>query len=168
MKHIAIVVALTALPNLVLAQQPVVPLTLDDAVARALEVSHRLGEVRAREQGAQAAAAIRRAADRPTLSANGGYTRTNHVEEFGVLQPGGGLRVLYPDIPDNVFTRLSFQWPIYTGGRADALERAADAEARAIGAELQVARADLRLEVARAYWALVTATESVQTLEKGV
>ena len=48
---------------------------------------------------------VRRAADRPTLAVNGGYTRTNHVEEFGVPQPSGGLRVIYPDIPDNYFTR---------------------------------------------------------------
>ena len=32
---------------------------------------------------------VRRAADQPTLTASGGYTRTNHVEEFGVAQPPG-------------------------------------------------------------------------------
>lgn len=149
------------------AQTPV-PLTLEDAVTRAIEASHRLAEVRAREQGAQAAIEIRRSAERPTVTVTGGYTRTNHVEEFGVPQPDGQLRVIYPDIPDNYFTRASFQWPIYTAGRLDALERAAEAEARAVGAELQAARADLRLEVVRAYWALVTATESARVLEEAV
>ena len=47
-----------------------------------------------------------------------------------VPQPGGTRLVVYPDIPDNVVSRLSFQWPIYTAGRIDALERAAIAEAR--------------------------------------
>ena len=70
-------------------------------------------------------------------------------------------RVLYPDVPDNYRTRLDLQWPIYTGGRTDALERAARAEAAAVGAEVAVAQADLRLEVARAFWAVVTARATV-------
>ena len=65
-------------------------------------------------------------------------------------------------------TRLELRWPIYTGGRTDALERAARAEAEAVGAERQTAQADLRLEVTRAYWAVVTARASLDVLEQGV
>jgi outer membrane protein TolC len=148
--------------------QTAVGLTIQDAVARATETSHRLAEAAAREAGAQATVRVREAADKPTLNASGGYTRTNHVEEFGVAQPGGAIRVIYPDIPDNVFSRLALQWPIYTGGRTDALQRAAEAEARAAAADVQAARADLRLEVIRAYWALATATESVRVLTEAV
>jgi outer membrane protein TolC len=147
------------------AAQPAAPLTLEDAIARAIEASHRLAEARAREQGALAAVEIRRAGERPTVNVTGSYTRTNHVEEFGVPQPDGRLRIIYPDIPDNYFARSSFQWPIFTFGRTDMLERAAEAEARAVAAEIDVARADLRLEVTRAYWALVTADESVSVLQ---
>jgi outer membrane protein TolC len=170
MKHtLSLVMALTLLACGVASAQPApVALTLEEALARAIDASHRLGEARAREQGAQAAIDVRRAAERPTVTLNGGYTRTNHVDEFGVAQPNGQLRVIYPDIPDNYFTRASFQWPIYTSGRLDALERAAEAEARALGAEVQVAQADLRLEVTRAYWALVTAEESVRVLEEAL
>jgi outer membrane protein TolC len=148
--------------------QPAVSLTVEEAVSRALATSQRLAESLAREEGAQAAIESRMAAERPTLSVSGGYTRTNHVDEFGVLQPTGALRVIYPDIPDNYYTRASIQWPIYTGGRTDALIRAAAAEARAAAAEVDVARADLRLEVIRAYWALVTATAAVRVLEEAV
>src|SRR5690606_11722577 len=95
-------------------------------------------------------------------------TRTNHVPEFVFAGPDGRPRVLYPDVPDNYRTRLDLQWPIYTGGRADALERAARAEAAAAAAEVEVARADLRLEVARAFWAVVTARATVDVLEQGV
>ena len=63
--------------------------------------------------------------------------------------------MLYPDVPDNYRTRLDLQWPIYSGGRTDALERAARAEASAAAADVAAAQADLRLEVARAFWALV-------------
>jgi outer membrane protein len=148
--------------------QPPVRLTVDDAIARATEVSHRLAEARARQEGAQARVQSARAARQPTLGVTGGYTRTNHVEEFGVPQPAGGIRIIYPDIPDNFFTRAYVQWPIYTAGRVDALERAAEAEGRAAGADVAVARADLRLEVVRVYWALATAAESVRVLQEAL
>jgi len=76
--------------------------------------------------------------------------------------------VLYPDVPDNYRTRLDLQWPIYTGGRLDALERAAHAEAEAAAADVAVAQADLRLEVARAFWAVVTARAAAAVVEQGV
>lgn len=149
------------------AQEPV-RLTQDEAVARALETSHRLAEARARESAGEASIRGRRAAEQPTVTLSGGYTRTSHVEEFGVPQPNGALRVIYPDIPDNYFTRVSFQWPIYTAGRTDAMIRAAEAEARALGEDIRTTRADLRLEAIRAYWAVVTATEAERVLREAV
>jgi outer membrane protein TolC len=74
--------------------------------------------------------------------------------------------VVYPDIPDNFFSRLQFQWPIYTAGRVDALERAAVAEATAIASDIETTRADLRFEISRAYWASVTARETLRVLEE--
>ena len=83
-------------------------------------------------------------------------------------RPNGQLRVIYPDIPDNYRTRVELVWPVYTAGRTDALERAARAEATATGSDLAAARLDLRLEVSRAYWALVTARETVRVLEQAL
>lgn len=151
-----------------LAQTPPLTLTLDDAMSRAVDASHRLAEARARQQAATAAIDVRRRSDDPALTASAGYTRTNHIQEFGVPQPDGRLRVIYPDIPDNYRTRVELAWPVYTGGRTDALERAALAEATATGKDLDAARLDLRLEVARAYWALVTARETVRVLEQAL
>ena len=73
--------------------------------------------------------------------------------------------MIYPDIPDNFRTRVELVWPVYTAGRSDALARAAQAEATATGSDLAAVRLDLRLEVSRAYWALVTAEETVRVLE---
>ena len=147
---------------------PVVQMTLDQARARATEASHRLAESRAREGAAQAVIAAREAADRPVLSASAGYMRTNHVTEFTVPSPTGAPSVLYPDVPDNYRTRLDLQWPIYTGGRTDALEQAARAEAAAAASDTTTARADLRLEVSRAFWAVVTAKAAVAVLEEAL
>ncbi len=150
------------------ADAQTVRLTLGEAIDRAMATSHRLAEAIAREAGARATVRVRDSADRPTVSLSGGYTRTNHVEEFSVPQPPGVLQVIYPDVPDNLFSRVAMQWPIYTGGRSDALQRAAEAEARAVGSDVQATRADLRLEVVRAYWALATAHESQRVLDEAV
>ena len=147
---------------------PMLRLTLEDALAKAIEASHRLAEARAREDAAQAGVAVRESAERPTITATASYTRTNHVLPFVVPGPVGIPIVVYPDVPNNYQSRLELRWPIYTGGRTDALERAARAEANAVGAEVQTAQADLRLEVTRAYWAVVTARASLDVLEQGV
>ena len=147
---------------------PVVRLTIEEAQSRALAASHRLAEARAREAAAKAFVAVRGSAGLPSVAAVAGYTRTNHVLEFSVPSATGVPRVLYPDVPSNYHSRLDLQWPIYTGGQTDALERAAQAEASAVGAEVSVAQSDLRLEVARAFWAVVTAKAAVDVLQQGM
>jgi outer membrane protein len=166
MKRVLLLALSIAAP--VSAQEPL-RLTLEEAQTRAGEASHRLAELRARQAAAEAGVDVRAAADRPLVALQGGYTRTNHVREFFVPSAAGlPPRVLYPDVPDNFRSRIDLQWPIYTGGRTDALERAARAEASASAADLAAARADLRLETARAFWALVTARSSVGVLERAL
>ena len=151
------------------AQPQATPLTLEEAIAQGIANSQRLAELQARREGAEFAIAGRRAADMPSIALLGGYTRTNHVEEFSVPTTiGRPPQVLYPDVPDNYHTRLDLQWPIYTGGRTDALERAARAERSAIAKDVDAARADLRLEVTRAYWAVVTAREAEVVLQRSL
>lgn len=166
--QITALLAVLLAAGLASAQPAALRVTLDEAVAKAVESSHRLAEARARQQAAEATIEVRRRSDDPTLTASAGYTRTNHIDAFGVPQPDGRLRVIYPDIPDNYRTRVELVWPVYTAGRTDALERAARAEATATGSDLAAARLDLRLEVSRAYWALVTARETVRVLEQAL
>jgi outer membrane protein TolC len=167
MNRSCIAVLLVLLASGAAAAQPApIRLSLAEAIARGQENSHRIAEARAREAGAKAAATTASLADRPTTNASGGYTRTNHVIPFSVFLPDGTRFPIYPDIPDNFFTHVGFQWPIYTAGRVDALERAAEAEAQAAAADIETARADLRLEIVRAYWAAVTARETVRVLEE--
>ena len=67
-------------------------LTLDEAIRRGLETSHRLAEAAARADMSAAVVDERRAASLPQISAQAGYSRTNHVETFGVLLPNNQLR----------------------------------------------------------------------------
>src|SRR5207253_3428870 len=139
-----------------------------EAITRGLATSHRLAEATARGDAARAVADARRAAGAPVAAAQGGYARTNHVDTFGILLPNNQLKVIYPDIPDNYRTRLDLQWPIYTAGRLEALERAARADASASVDDVSAARAEMRLEITRAYWALVTAIESARVVDESV
>jgi outer membrane protein TolC len=154
-------------PAVARSQTPL-PLTLDEALQRGQRESLRVAEFQARVDVAAAIEAEREASDRPLVAALAGYTRTNHVDEFTIVAPGQPLRVLYPDVPDNYRARLDFQWPIYSGGRTDALVRAARAEREAAGSDLVSARADLKLEITRAFWALVTAREAEDVLNQAV
>jgi outer membrane protein TolC len=153
-----------------LSAQAPVSLTLEDAIAQGLANSARLAELQAREEAAAAVEQGRGAAQLPSIALQGGYTRTTHVEEFAVLQPGvpGFKQVVYPDIPDNFRSRLDLQWLFYSGGRLGQLERAARAERQASAEEVSAARGDLRLEITRAFWALVTAREAEQVLARSL
>jgi outer membrane protein TolC len=160
---------LSMVPAFVTAQAPV-SLTLEQALEMGARHSLRLVELEARIDGAAANEEGRRAADRPLVSTLGGYTRTNHVDEYEIVTPGPppARTVLYPDVPDNYRARLDLQWPIYTGGRSDALARAARAERHAAGSDLAAARSDLKLEITRAFWALVTAGDAAAVLDQSV
>ena len=71
-------------------------------------------------------------------------------------------------MPDNYLTRVELQWPIYTGGRLEALHARRGPRPLPPGKDLDAARADLKLEVTRAFWALVTARESARVLGEAV
>lgn len=168
MVYRATLIVLFLWPGAAFAQTPAWPLTLDEALQRGQQESLRVAELQARVDAAAAVEAGRQAADRPLVAALGGYTRTNHVDVFLIPAPGLLPRVLYPDVPDNFRARLDLQWPIYSGGRSDALVRAAHAERGAAGSDLLAARADLTLEITRAFWALVTAREAEDVLNQAV
>lgn len=137
-----------------------VALSLDEALSRAVTVSHRIAEARARGDAATAAIGSRHAATLPQVATVGGYTRTNHIEEFGILMPNNQLRVIYPDIPDNYRARLDVQWPIYTSGRLQAIEQAARLDEAAAARDVDTTSVDVRLDTTRAFWNLVVARES--------
>jgi outer membrane protein TolC len=147
------------------AQAPPLRISLTDAITRGIETSYRLAELGARQDAARAVEDQRQSASKPQLVVLGGYTRTNHVEEFGI--PGSN-QLIYPDIPNNVRSRLDLQWPIYTGGRISALTRAAAAETSAIAQDREAARADLKLDITRAYWAVITARAAADVVEQAL
>jgi outer membrane protein len=170
--RVAIFAAGVSLSSVVSAQpaagQTPLSITVEEAVSRALTASHRIDEATARHEATEAVTAGRRAAMLPQVATSAGYTNTNHVETFGVPLANNQLRVIYPDIPNNYRTRLDVQYPIYTGGRLDALAAAARKESDATSDEIDAVGVDLRLEVTQSFWNLVVADESARVLDESL
>jgi outer membrane protein len=150
------------------AKQPPLSITVEEAVSRALSASHRIDEATARHEATEAVTVGRRAAMLPQVAASAGYTNTNHVETFGIVMPNNQLRVIYPDIPNNYRTRVDVQYPIYTGGRLDALAAAARKESDATTDDIDAVGAELRLEVTRSFWNLVVSDESSRVVDESL
>ena len=148
--------------------QDVLVLTIEAAIERGLAEAPRLSEARAREAAADAAVAARSALGRPALTIAAGFLRTNNVEEFGVAQPNGSTRLIFPDIPSNVHARTEVTVPVFTSGRVGQLVASAEATRRAVAADGRMVGADLKLEIIAAYYGLLTAREQVRVLERAV
>ena len=157
--------AMAQTPAAAQGEAPVIRLNVSDAIGLALKVSHRVGEVEAREDAAKASVSGRSAAGNPVVSLLAGYTRTNHVEAFAVPVTGKGLVAIYPDVPDNWRTRADVQWPVYTSGRVSAATKAADLERQATNRDVSTAKADIRLDATRGYWNLVLANAVLRVTE---
>ena len=160
-------VVLIGLARLASAQAPL-SLTLDEAIARGVAQAPRLAEARSREAAANATVTSRAAAGAPSVTAMTGYLRTNHVDAFGIPQPNGTLKILFPDIPDNYRVRTELNVPIFTSGRISAGVESARADARAVESDAKVTEADVRLDVIRAYWTLVAARQNVSVLAESL
>ena len=128
----------------------------------------RLAEVRSREAAAEAAVAERSALARPVVTTSASLLRTNHVDPFGFATPGGGVNVVFADIPTNVRARAEFTMPVFTSGRVGELVASAEASRRAIGADGRRVSADLKLEIIAAYYGVLMARERARVLERAL
>ena len=143
-------------------------LTLDDAIARGLATSHRLAEAAAR---GDAASAVADRAPRGAAAAAGGAGRLH------AHQPRRGVRDPAAEQPaQDHLPRHSRQLPDAARSAVADLHRRPARRARAGGPHggrgvrrrsRRRAR-DLRLEITRAYWALVTAAESLRVVDESV
>jgi len=159
---------LTGVPPAVFAQTSSVTLSLDDALTRGRAAAPRVAEAQAKREAADATVTAREALRMPILSTSAAYQRINHVDEYGIPQLGGGTKIIFPDIPNNLRGRADASVPLYTSGRTDALIASATLDRKAADADMRTAEADVALDVARAYWSLVTARETARVVEQGL
>jgi outer membrane protein TolC len=148
------------------APAPTLTLSLDDAITRAIAASHLIEETRARGDAAAAVTGQRHSSLQPQVTGQAGYTRTNHVDEFGIQTPNNRFQPIYPDIPNNYRTRLDVQWPVYTSGKLNSLEAAARLDQAAATHDIDTTTIDVRLAVTHAFWSVIVATESQRVLDE--
>jgi outer membrane protein len=151
------------------AAQPadVLPLTLEDAVARALATSEEVDAARARQALAEGQITQVRAGALPQLRANLGYTRTlasifdNITLPFPELENGNGLGALPFGRPNVWNTTFQFSQPLYAGGRVRTALDVARYVRRAAALEIDEAEADIALQVRRAYFQVAISEDLV-------
>lgn len=167
MRRLVLSLLLVVVPRLD-AEERVVPLTLDEAVAKAQAGSARLLQLQALQDAALAGLRGARAGRMPQLDLQASYTRNSSVPELVVNVPGLFSQTVFPNIPDQYRARAGLTLPLYTGGRVASGIGAAEAQTSAAERDLASAENDLRLETRTAYWALVAARESQRVLTEAV
>ncbi len=133
------------------AQEPAAaPLTLSAAAAAALATSPELAASRAASDAAAADVGGRRASFFPALSLDGGLTR---FQEPMVVAPLHGFDPTQPPSFERTLVQgaLSVTWTVFDGGARRGRLRSARALASAASLGEAATRADVLLEVSRAY-----------------
>ncbi len=146
-------------------QEPPRSLTVEEAVALALEASPALHAAGARLEGAAARTRELEAGRLPSVQAGAGYSRLSHVPPFEVdlpLPPAiGGPRafVISPTLLDQYAVQVNVQQPIFTGFRLSRTIEAARRGEQAAGREMSQDRADAAFAARTAAWNLFKARE---------
>lgn len=139
-------------------------LNVDDAVRMGIEHAPRMIEAHAKTEAANQNVRALIALALPSATAQMQYLRWSHVPEFLIPDGAGGLRILYPDIPNNYRGRAEVSAPIYSFGRIKSTVTAAREDVAAAQAGERLVASDVRFEVMRAYWLLATTRENVSVL----
>ncbi len=145
------------------------PETLEQAWARAIANDPSLAAASADAAAAEADARAARAARLPKLEVGGTYTRYADAPALDVTTPQFSFQS--PRIFDNddaVMAYAQITQPLYAGGSIAAGVKAANDAARGAQAAEAGAVADLKLQVARNYIAVLRARRSLEAAEASV
>ncbi len=158
------------------SQQPPKPLSLPEAVARALAKYPSLRVSREREVASEAAVGLARTAYLPSLNALWQANRATRNNIFGQLLP----QSIIPPISGPVLPTTSGQgatgsaagvllsWEVFDFGYRSAGVTAARAGQNISGAEIKIAQLDLGLAAANAFINLVAAQELTRAAQSNV
>ncbi len=146
--------ALVAFAAAAPAASPAEHLDADQAVRRALEVSHATAAAAARTTGTQARLDAAGAAARPVLGATATVAERSSVPELKLAPggPGSPVLTLYPDIRTTYAFGLGLSQALYTGGAVTANREAARRTLVASRADDRLTRAGVAFSARRTYW----------------
>ncbi|HPW18983.1 MAG TPA: TolC family protein [Candidatus Aminicenantes bacterium] len=158
-EHLSALLALLLLAPAVRAQRR--PVSLDEAVAAALEASPALHASRMKAEASAARAREAAASRLPSLRLGAGYTRLSEVPPFEVTLPFSPTPIVVsPNFFNSWNLRLAVQQPVFTGFRLEAGAEAARMLERSAGFDLARDRSELVFAVKSAYWGLVRARDT--------
>jgi len=160
LRAIASFALVIVVPGIACGEQ--IRLDADEAARRAVEASSAAAAAAARLAIASAGVDSSDATRLPIVSATASVTQRSSVPEFGIpTSPGGGVTLIYPNIPTAYAAGLRADQTIYAGGAIDAARSAARADRTAAAAQRDRVLADLRLAGRLTYWESVRARASV-------
>jgi len=141
------------------AGQDIRTLTAEEAVQFGLE---RNALIRSAEAGAAEADAVyraARAARRPSVTAQGSYTRlSDNIPAITFTQPGTDIEVtLAPVVLDRYYSEIGIEQPLFTGLRIHHQIQAASHQAEAAAMDAEWQEADVAFQIKQAYWRLYEA-----------
>ncbi|HEX9109142.1 MAG TPA: TolC family protein, partial [Longimicrobiales bacterium] len=131
-------------------------LSVDDAVRLGLERNALVQAAGADAAAARAASAQVRAGRLPALRAQGTATRlSNNIPPVTFALPGLDSTLTFQAVELRRYdAEVSVEQPIFTGFRLSNRIRSADEQARAAAYDAQQTKADVALEIRRAFWTL--------------
>lgn len=171
MKRLMIVGAFLLVIGAVAQAQATLPLTIEKAIALALDNSKSLHASLMRVNYADAKSAETNTSRLPAVKFTGAYTRLSDVPPFTVALPaalGGNTFTLSPTITNNYTLKASVEQPLFTGFRLSAASEAADLTARAAQEEYSNDKSALIYNVRSAYWSLYKAQEFKKVIDENV
>jgi outer membrane protein len=143
------------------------PISEEEAVRLALEHSARVRGAEADVAAAAARAREARAGLLPSVRAQGAYTRIGgDIPDAEFILPGMDTAFTLLAIErDRYHSELTLEQPLFAGGRLRAGHRAAERMAAAAEWAAAEARADVALDVRRAYWMLHGSLAALDAME---
>ncbi len=171
MKRLLIVGMIIAVFSLTAHTQTTLPLTVEKAIALALDNSKSLHASLMRVNYADAKSAETNTSRLPAVKFTGAYTRLSDVPPFTVALPpalGGNTFTLSPTIQNNYTLKASVEQPLFTGFRLSAASNAAEYSARAAQEDYSNDKSALIYNVRSAYWTLFKAQEFKKVVDENV
>lgn len=141
------------------------PITLAEALTLAAQNNHTLRVAAFEATVARAQLAQAEAVKRGTLVLNASYTRINQLPATSIVIPPGTIPgitdpiviTLPPSDPNIYAAALTYQIPLYTGGRLEAQIALAQANVKGAEAALERAKQQVVLDLKQAYYGVLLA-----------
>lgn len=172
---LSVITALAALP-IRLAAQELRGVTLAQAVTQALQANLTLRAAAFEVQITRAQLAQAQAAKTGTLVGTASYTRTSEragmtivipANAFGPGNPPTATSFNLPPTPPDLFdARVTYEYPLYSGGRLEAQIALARAGVRGAEAALERVKQDIILATKQAYFQVLVSQQGVEVAQR--